>query len=973
MRKVLLILIGIGVGIYLLLGLPPIQRMIIEIGGGYLKKNLGVELDFARVSGHLLHHLHLSRLRVGNILRIGELDIRYDPLSIISGRIRRITIDGFEVDVDAVLNLRPGKDSGPPPIELDALTIKDGLITYRNYHIPFCLRIGYRKGRLRIDTLRISSPDTKITLQGIYEPEGSVDLSYRVDLLDGRLRSTGVVRGRGDRPIISGRLSYSSPPDCVDLEYRYREGVFSISPISLRSGDHSATGRASYQMDLDRLRLHLRGEGWQLKVKGSLRPRINILLEGEYQEAEFRGRFDYDRNLNGELSIRFKPWLGRVGIHFDPTIKKGYLRAKLSHPNLQDIMITSSFDQKRMGIAISGPVDGRGTITLAPPYPIRLHFWAQEFGLSGLIAGELAKNLRIRIDHLRREELGHLITITEPICLSYQDSTLRITRGELVIDQGSVRLQGMIQPLDLNLTLSHLDLGILSRFLPDHKIEGDLSGEIRLFGQLPRPLAQGHLEFDPVVIVSERDTIGPITLGLKLDRDIIMIDTLKINYRGVKVMGDGITAEIDSLLNLSGRILVEGNPVDFSGQIPLGQDAGLNLTITADSIDLVRFNRLLPAVVERGIVSAHLLLSGKMNHPQISGRFRPDSVVVIYGDTIGPISGRVSYGNGIIIIDSLMVDYRKGKILFSGDLGKGIAVNIDGLRFPIGKSSYSTLDGQIRVAGPIDSLRIKGELAVEGEYSDPIDIALLTRTNRPMPKFLSGLQLDLGIKLKFWVRNEVAQLLLLGDLEVKGSPSQPGVVGRVLIESGGRVHYLGRSFTIEYGAIDLTDPHSIAPELDLIGRTTIRYQEVDYTIQLKISGSPQNLVIGLTSDPPLPRPEIIALLITGKTRGMIRIPEVREVGEKAVAYLLEKIKDDIESRTARALGLEEITLSRERIGLRKRIYKKAILSYSTGFESWEEQVIGIDYEINPNLSIYSTYDMGNRDTGGGLDLHLELW
>ncbi|HID32184.1 MAG TPA: hypothetical protein EYP24_02265 [bacterium (Candidatus Stahlbacteria)] len=402
-----------------------------------------------------------------------------------------------------------------------------------------------------------------------------------------------------------------------------------------------------------------------------------------------------------------------------------------------------------------------------------------------------------------------------------------------------------------------------------------------------------------------------------------------------------------------------------------------DLLLKSDSFPVHGFSRYLGVDSLSGSLAYIVRIRGGRERPKVEGDLTIDSIVVIKGDTIGPISGMLSLKGGDGEVRDLIVFYRGGKASVNGEIGD-LKVKIEGMRIPFDERSYADVYGDLKFKGKTDSFQILGEIVLKGRYCDQIRLDLLAPKAGRTVEFLKKINLDLGLGLDFKIKNDIAHIDLTGDLRIKGTLSKPGVLGRVNIESGGRISYLGRTFIIEHGIIDLFGP--INPVLDIGAETMVEYQGIKYLITLSITGSALDPVIRLESDPELPEPEIIALLLTGKTRGVLRIPTAKEAGTKAVEYLIHRIKEEIEARVARAIGLEKLTVTGSpsspeplRVEIEKRIRERVKISYSTGFESYKQQRFGVDYAINDNLSIYAIYDLENRDTDGGFDLHLELW
>jgi autotransporter translocation and assembly factor TamB len=453
-------------------------------------------------------------------------------------------------------------------------------------------------------------------------------------------------------------------------------------------------------------------------------------------------------------------------------------------------------------------------------------------------------------------------------------------------------------------------------------------------------------------------------------------------------------------------LTIDENAVDISATLPLGEESEPDISLRADSIDLAFVGSLIPDLEVEGDLVCDIQARGRPPRPHLSGFLRMSSGWVrTRGHTMGPIQASLFFDRDTLRIPEVVVGYGEGRAFLKGDLtyeGHGaLIVDIDSVIVLVPKRSRIGVDGHLEVQGSKDSSSIVGELSIFGTYLEPLEPQLLRafihRVNRPgkkPPEALYRTTLEVGATVDFRVKNSAMDVRLDGDIQISGTAAYPGATGQVRGLEGGRIGYLGKNFRLERGIVDLVDPRSIRATLDALGRHSVNYGGTSYDVYLTVSGPQDKIEIGLYSDPELPTQEVVALLLTGKTRGLSYFPSnggstaqgeataapKKGVGERATDFLVQRVADDLGRRTARALGLDGMTITTSlwdlrstRLGIEKRLSDRLKLTYSTGFESWRQQQIGMDYQLKRNLSIYSLYDRENQDAGAGFEFNVKLW
>jgi autotransporter translocation and assembly factor TamB len=228
-----------------------------------------------------------------------------------------------------------------------------------------------------------------------------------------------------------------------------------------------------------------------------------------------------------------------------------------------------------------------------------------------------------------------------------------------------------------------------------------------------------------------------------------------------------------------------------------------------------------------------------------------------------------------------------------------------------------------------------------------------------------------------WVDNNLAHIRLHSEIELIGNLAQPNIAGRVSVEEG-YILYLDRKFQMEQGTIDFVDPNKLNPIVDLEAKTSVttyeRLEATQYNITLKISGELDQAKVELTSEPPLERSDIIALLTVGATRkqltgksGSGQDVSTSQILEQRIQTLSSKIISGYAGKTLEKLfGLEDVNIqgnlfrankgSGPQLVASKRITNSAKLTYTTTVGHLNEQGIRLDYRLSKHFSFEGQTD-----------------
>jgi len=235
------------------------------------------------------------------------------------------------------------------------------------------------------------------------------------------------------------------------------------------------------------------------------------------------------------------------------------------------------------------------------------------------------------------------------------------------------------------------------------------------------------------------------------------------------------------------------------------------------------------------------------------------------------------------------------------------------------------------------------------------------------------LDLDLKAERELWIINDFATLEGRADLHVGGTLADPQVTGRIATLEGGTLRFRRVPYRIERGNIDLIDLDRFNPYFDIAAETRI----ADYQVSLKLDGSLEHFTYELSSVPPLPQPDIVALLVSGRTLGTLASPAGggQLAQEVAAGYAAGSLAEGLGGRIRGVTGLDQfsidpIILTREgdpasRVTLGKQITERLFAAYSSLLGSASQEVYQLEYRVSRDFKFTSIRD-ADGSIGGDL-------
>jgi len=190
----------------------------------------------------------------------------------------------------------------------------------------------------------------------------------------------------------------------------------------------------------------------------------------------------------------------------------------------------------------------------------------------------------------------------------------------------------------------------------------------------------------------------------------------------------------------------------------------------------------------------------------------------------------------------------------------------------------------------------------------------------PASSAASGLPLQYDLRIRapssLMVNTNFAQIGATADLTLRGTYDRPLLFGRVEAEYG-RLYFEGKRYVLLPGStIDFSNPTRIEPDYNISAETRVRAPGQTYTVTISAVGTRNNFVPQFSSDPPLPPPDVLALLFSdapsvedAELRALADPQSARrDLALSAAGRTAQLLTAPLSSGVQRALGLDTVQI-----------------------------------------------------------------
>jgi translocation and assembly module TamB len=215
------------------------------------------------------------------------------------------------------------------------------------------------------------------------------------------------------------------------------------------------------------------------------------------------------------------------------------------------------------------------------------------------------------------------------------------------------------------------------------------------------------------------------------------------------------------------------------------------------------------------------------------------------------------------------------------------------------------------------------------------------------------------------------------NLTLVGTPSNPGMLGRVTVTSGDVV-FFGSKYSINEGNITFSDPNKINPVLNIDLETAV--EGIDVT--LNVSGPMDKMKLSYRSDPPLQFQQIVSLLASGtppNTDPVLAahspVAPQQSVEQSGVSAVFGQAVAPVSGQLQRLFGVSRLSIDPQIVGttntaqatltLQQQITPSITFTYIQDVTQSNPEIIRGEWAINPHYSA-----VAERDVNGEVTINL---
>ena len=427
--------------------------------------------------------------------------------------------------------------------------------------------------------------------------------------------------------------------------------------------------------------------------------------------------------------------------------------------------------------------------------------------------------------------------------------------------------------------------------------------------------------------------------------------------------------------------------IQASGTAAL-QTMALNLTLNANAnlAVLQNFDRDL---YSSGKVVLATTVRGTASKPLINGQLDLQNATMNYAGVPNGISnanGRVVFNGNNATIQNITAETGGGKVTLAGFVGFadtlrfGVRASGSNVRVRVEQGVSVTASTALRLTGTLQGSVISGDVTIDKvSYAPQSDIgSLLSRTAPPVQTpttpspLLDNMKLDIRVRTSpaLAVQAALAQNLQLdADLRVRGTASEPAVLGRLNVTEGQLV-FFGSTYTVNSGSISFYNPVRIEPILNI----SLETQAKGVDVILNVTGPIDNMKLTYTSDPPLQFQEIVQLLASGKTptsdptllANQPSDPQqsFQQMGESAIVG--KALADPVSNRLQRVFGVTQLKidpaftsgsqLPTAQLTLQQQVSSNVTFTYTSALSDPNSTIVRVEWAFNPQFSAVASRD-----------------
>lgn len=562
---------------------------------------------------------------------------------------------------------------------------------------------------------------------------------------------------------------------------------------------------------------------------------------------------------------------------------------------------------------------------------------------------------------------------------------------------GHLGLRGELLTLDFEAASPRLAVSGAGRVAMTDEMDADLTVRfnqtsldpyVRFFEPRLSPFTNAIVG-GTVHVTGELSNIDQLVIEARVEElDLTLFDYHLENDGTIEIDLDRHVAEIGRL-----QLRGEGTQLGVTGTVSL-HDQTIDVNATGDA-NLGILQGFFRSLRSSGVASLTAGVTGTLAQPVFSGKAAITDGRIRYFPmprSLDAINGTVSFDAGGIRVDDIAATLGGGAVNFGGRIAMdgfvpselSLTATGERMRFNYPEGFRSEIDADLTLRGHIRSPLLGGSVTVrEALYGRRFEtnpnLFTFGGSARPLgaPLTASAVPVRFDIQIdapsgSLRIQNNIAQVEAQADLRLQGTYDRPILSGRADIDRGDIV-FEGNRYVVTRGTIDFSNPNAIEPYFDIEAETRVRVSDQTYRITLGFLGTTARFVPTISSDPPLPTSDIVAVLfgqdpnlddaelrtfsataanqseadlLRGLTSRLLASPFSAPVG---------KVAEEVLGRGATVLITPSIAIGDTdplgaRLVIGKRLSNRAYLTFARALgNSTREQIIVLEYDQNDRI------------------------
>jgi translocation and assembly module TamB len=490
-------------------------------------------------------------------------------------------------------------------------------------------------------------------------------------------------------------------------------------------------------------------------------------------------------------------------------------------------------------------------------------------------------------------------------------------------------------------------------------------------------------------VVGELADVDHLLVDATVERlDLRLFDYALRNARPIRIALDRHTVRVSDM-----RLAGEDTQLDVSGLVNL-HDSRIAIRMTGDA-NLAVLQGFVADVRSSGTAALSATLEGPLEDPAVSGKLDIGNGRIRHfalPHALENISGTLQFDPRGVTLDGLTGRLARGDVAFGGRIDKqgylpgqlDIKMIGTGMRLRLTEGMQSLVDAQLSLQGTMQAATLSGRVTVnDAVYVRPFSASgglldLASNEATPLPARAEPtipLRYDIQITAPqtLQVRNSSVRLTASADLQLQGTFDQPRLFGRAEAARG-EFLFEGRRYVLNRGSVEFNNPNKIEPFFDLETETRVRVPGETYRVIVRATG-PWVPSLEFSADPPLPEPELLALLLSDVAPGQdvefrqyqgAVTPQEQLVRERAARALASPVSSEVGRVVEQTFGVDTFQITPSiidpntqssrldlaaRVTIGKRISDRVYLTYSRSLSSsTRDQIILLEYDQSDRYS-----------------------